>query len=350
MNKKYKVFLLVFISLILTSCIKSNYKNYKYGVVKTTEQKDQSYILFYDDKLHELGKQSIKYGSMGDGFLLPIIYDNYMYIVPKGLGKTKEHTFVMEYNLDNGEVNKYNTGLQNMNGISITEDSVYGVNTMNSYTNIVKCDKETKRIIKTELEGVYIGYLKTYGNIIYAFGEELKSGNRKICLYLFDSKNLDLLDKIDITSIGFGQESTLIKNNKLYFNTQYEVGGFEDKIANKLSEYDIDSGEIKTYELKEDFPFQIMEFGDKLLITHFDPVRVEGNKISIFDLKTGNSEMIELEHDIWQLEKDGNNFVVLGNDCLYIYDSSFKLINSTEIAVNDGHLYYYLSGFFIKQY
>lgn len=338
---------------IVSGCNDIQYKlskiNYKYGVIETTGQENKSYISFYDDNLKKIGEEQIKYGSMGDGFLLPIVFKNSMYIVPKGIYNQKELTFIMEYDLDKMKIEKYDIGLQNMNSIAVDDKSVYGVNTMNFISNIVKCSKETKKLQKIEILDTYISYIEVYGDKLFVFGESDKEGKMMIYLYILNANNLDILEKINISNIGFGQYNTVMKDDRLYFSASYSTEGIESQTVGLLSEYNMVSGEVRTYDLKEDFPFQIMEYKDKLLITHFDPVGVVGNKISIFNTKDGSSELIELEHNIEQLGFDGKYIIILGNSHLYRYDKEFKLKDSTLVANdNKTDCHYYTTGFFMR--
>ncbi len=352
MYRKKVIFISIILVLsVLSGCSEANImgksSNYRYGVIETTGQENRTYISFYNDDLEKLGEESFKYGSMGDGFSLPIVFDNNMFIVPKGIYNKKELTFVMGYDLDKGKVEKYDTGLQNMNNITVGEDYIYGVNTMNNISNIVKCNRSTKELLKKEIPETYISYIEIYGDELFAFGEIEKEGKMKSYLYIFDSNTLDILEKIDISDIGFGQYYTAMKDNKLYFPTAFLIEGVEDQPTNKLSEYSRESREIRTYDLKENYPFQIMEYKDRLLITHFDPVAVKGNMISIFDIKDGSSEVIEFNHNIEQLELDGENIIILGDGYLHKYDSNFSLINSIKVVNDrDSNCYYYTTGFF----
>ena len=351
---KRSIFLIVIIIVlsILSGCnsvyTNINDSNFKYGVIETTGQENRSYISFYDDNLKKIGEEQVKYGSMGDGFLLPIAFKNSMFIVPKGVYNQKELTFIMEYDLDKMKIKKYDTGLQNMNSITVDDDSVYGVNTMNFISNIVKYTKKTKKLQKTQIPDTYISYIEIYGDKLFAFGESDKEGKMETSLYILNANSLDILDEIDISNIGFGQYSTVMKDNRLYFSASYSIEGIESRPVGLLVEYNMVNGELRTYNLKENFPFQIIEYEDKLLVTHFDPVGVAGNMVSIFNINDGSSELIKLEHNIEQLDIDGEDIIILGNGHLYRYDKEFKLKDSI-LVVNDRRTeyHYYTTGFFM---
>lgn len=352
MYRKIILFIPIILAIcILPGCSKSNLKTSslsgRYGVIETTSQENKTYLSFYNDDFEKLGEETIKYGSMGDGFSLPIVFNNSMFIVPKGIYNTKELTFIMEYDFHKGKIKKHDTGLQNMNNITIDDDYVYGVNTMNLVSNIVKCNRETKKVSKIEIPEVYISYITIYGNELFAFGEKDGGDELESYLYILDSNTLDILNKIDITNIGFGQYYTVMKDNKLYFPTSYSMEDEGNQPINKLSEYNRASGEFKTYDLKENFPFQIMEYKDKLLITHFDPVGVEGNKISLFNPDDGSSEIIELKHNVEQLDLDGEEIIILGNGYLYRYNKDFLLIDDVKVFNDrDTEYNYYTTGIF----
>ncbi|MBU5313103.1 hypothetical protein KQI38_13750 [Tissierella carlieri] len=341
----------ILILFLLSGCNNMNFKgkdfNYKYGVIETTGQENNSYISFYDDNLEKTGEEKIKYGSMGDGFSLPQVFKNSMFIVPKGLYSKKELTFIMEYDLDKMKIKKYNTGLQNMNSIAVDDSYIYGVNTMNFVSNIVRCNRETKKLSKVEIPNTYISYIEIYENELFAFGESNENGKMNSSLYILDADTLNILEKIDITDIGFGQYDTVMKDNKLYFSASHSIEGTESQPINKLCEYNRESGEVRIYDLKENFPFQIMGYNDKLLITHFDPVGVIGNKISIFNVDDKNSDIVEFTHNIEQLELDDEDIIILGDGYLYRYDKNFSLKDST-LVVNERETdyHYYTTGLF----
>lgn len=352
MHSNKSIFISIIIVLfILSGCSSSSFKgrdfNYKYGVIETTGQKNSTYISFYNDDLEKVGEENIKYGSMGDGFSLPIVFKKSMFIVPKGIYNIKELTFIMEYDLYKGKIEKYNIGLQNMNNIAVDDNYIYGVNTMNNISSIVKCNRKTKELSKVEISEVYISYIEVYKNELFAFGESYEEEKMKSYLYIFESNTLSILEKIDISNIGFGQYYTVMKDNKLYFPTSFSIEDTGEQPINKLSEYNRESGDILTYNLEKNYPFQIIEYKEKLLITHFDPVAVKGNTISIFNVKDESSEVIEFSHNIEQIVLDDENIVILGNGYLYIYDNRFSLLNSIRVVnERNDNCYYYTTGLF----
>lgn len=352
MNKRiaYTIIIIIF-SLILSACKKASFNsmesNYKYGVIETTGQENNTYISFYDDSFKKIGEENIKYGSMGDGFSLPLSFGDSMFIVPKGMYSKKELTFIMEYNLYNGEIEKYDTGLQNMNSITVNDDFIYGVNTMDFTSNIVKCNKESKELLKTEIMDIYISYILVHEDELFAFGQGVKDEEMESFLYIIDANTLDGLKKLDITHLGHGHYDGVIVDDKLYFSSSYSIEGMDEEPTNKLIEYSMREGEFIIYELGENFPFQILEFNDNLLITHFDPVGVSGNKISIFNINDGSSEIVELQHNIEHLELDGEDIIILGNGHLYRYNKDFILQNSTIVIADRKTEYnYYTTGLF----
>lgn len=351
MLRRSLILMIMAFLLILLGCNNNrfNMKNidYRYGVIETTGQENMSYLSFYNVNLEKVGEEKIKYGSMGDGFALPIVFDKSMFIAPKGIYNQKELTFIMEYDLDGFEIEKWDTGLQNMNSIAVNNDFIFGVNTMDFTSNIIKCNRKTKELSKIQIPDTYISYIEVYENELFGFGESEDSGKMKSFLYIIDTNTLDIQKEIDISHIGFGQYDTVIKDNKLYFTASYSIDSIENQPTNKLLEYNRKSGEIKTYSLKESFPFQILEYGNNLLITHFDPVGVTGSIISIFNIDYASSELIEFNHNIEHLGLDGDDIIILGNGYLYRYNKEFSLMASTPITnTKKTDYHYYTTGLF----
>lgn len=354
MNRKTLFYVIVGTLLVIISgCSKSELDSksldYKYSVIETTSQENNTYISFYDDDLKKIGEEKIKYGSMGNGFTLPLLFEGSMFIVPKGIATKKEHTFIMEYDLKDNEINKHNTGLQNMNSITINKDFIYGVNTMDFTTNIVQYNRDTEELIEIKIPEVYINYLSVQGDELFGLGEDLKEEGMNSFIYIIDSNTLEILKEIDITEIGHGCYDLIMKDNDIYFSTSYSIDGVNELPNSKLIRFNRESEDFSIYELKEDYPFQILEYKDNLLITHFDPVSVTGNGISIFNMEDESSKTINLDHNIEQLAIDGEDIIILGEGSFYIYDEDFILKESTSILEErNTNYHYYTTGFFYK--
>ena len=248
--------------IIFSSCSKSKVdlvgSSSKYGVIETTSQENKSYISFYDDKLKKTGEELIQYGSMGDGFLLPEVYERSMLIVPQGIYTTKELTFVMEYDLDSGEISEHETGLDYINSMAISEDNVYAVNTINRVTTIAKVNRETKKINLLELNEVYISYMDIYDGKIFAFADDDHEENLRSIFYVIDSDSLEVLNQMDITEVGYGQNDTLYKDGKIYFTSSFQFDGDTSIPVSRLSYYDVKNETIQTRDIEVDSAFQII--------------------------------------------------------------------------------------------
>lgn len=327
-------------------------KNFNIAVIETTEQINESYLTFYNKDFKKNASQKIQLGSMGSSFDLPRIYDKNMYVIPKGIGNEKDLTVIMEYNMETGKYKTYDIKQHNMNSFSVNDKSIYTVNTLN-YNSIISCyDKSSENIKKITIEKVYIDRIDLYDNTIYAFGILKDNYGVKSYLYLIDTKNFKITDKIDISKSGMSQFCSTKIGDYIYFTNQTEIDGINEQASNTLTKFNIKDKTISNIKLKEKFPFQILSYKGKLLISHYDLVQAQGNKITIYDPKTNEQQIVTLENNLAQTLIKDDKLYSMDRDYIYVYNinnAEFKLINKVDIRTQKNcNIFFYLSGFFVK--
>ena len=327
-------------------------KDFNIAIVETTEQINESYLTFYNEDLKKIGAQKIELGSMGSSFDLPRVYDKNMYVIPKGIGNAKELSVIMEYNMETGNYKTYDIKQHNINSFSVDDTSIYTVNTLN-YNSIISCYNKSSGKVKTiSIEKVYIERIDLYDDTIYAFGMLNDNQGIKSYLYLIDTKNFEIADKIDISESGIGQYYSNKIEDNLYFTNQTEMSFRAEKPSKTLSKLNIKDKTISNIQLKEEFPFQILKYKNKLIISHYDLVQIKGNKITIYDPKTNEQKVVTLENELAQIHIKDDKLYSMDRDYLYVYsinDTEFKLINKVDIHTKrESKTFYYLSGFIVK--
>ncbi|SCL85986.1 hypothetical protein [Sporanaerobacter sp. PP17-6a] len=339
-------------AIVLIGCtntgnmVNSN-SNLHMGIIETTGQSNETYLTLLDQNLKIIKREKIELGSMGSPFDLPRIFNGSMYVVPKGL-ITKDLTVVFEYGLSNGNTNTYDVKQHNINTFAVDENFLYTANTLNMSSIITKCNKSTNKLETLNINNVYISRLDAYDNTLYAFGEEMNDEPaHKSFLYLIDPVSLKINDIIDITECGTGQYYSLKINDKIYFTNQYDIDG---NPGYKLSVFDINNKKAENYELKSPFPYQIFEYNNKLLISHYDLVQNRGNDLTIFDPTDHLQKLTTFKNSIGQIYVFGNTLYSADLENLYVYNlENFKLEKTIDIySKRNEKMFFYFSSFFIK--
>ncbi|MBS4539704.1 hypothetical protein GOQ27_14615 [Clostridium sp. D2Q-11] len=354
--KRLIIILMVVISVLLlfacdTEKEKTEYnKDYSVGVIETTEQKNRSRLTFYDIDLAKVNSIEYNLGSMGSYFYPPKVFDNYMYVVPQGIGNRKEKTVIFELNLETGETKEYDMGLQNMNSFCITDKYIFGVATWNHTSIIARYDKNLKEIKTLEFSEIFIELMEPTDDNLMAFG----GSKVESYLYKIDIEKLRIEKEYNIIEHGLVHEGAVVIGDDLYFtNTTKQGDGKEDLENDTMSVFHMNDETFEKIQLESDSPSHIIEYNNKLFIVHCNLVIGEGNEISIYDIETKEIELIELGHNVCQIEIQDNILYAIDYEKnLYKYilsEDKLELENQVDLDTTEGEKeHFYIGGFFKK--
>jgi len=322
-------------------------KYFDMAVIETTGEANLSNLTFYNKELKKIGTQEIKLGSMGSPMDIPRIYDKYMYVVPQGIGNQKELTVILEFNMETGKYKTYDMKQNAIYSFAVNDKSIYSANYINGESIISWFDKSSAKVKTISKKTICICNLNLYEDTLYAFAIEKTNNGGKYYLYLIDTKIFMIKDTINIS--GGGQNYSTKIGDDLYFTNQTDE---HDQVSTMLTKFNIKDKTILDINLKEKFPHQILNYKDKLIISHFDQTERKGNTITIYDPKTKKQQKVTLVSTLEQIFIKDDKLYSLGDDYLYVYsinNSTFKLLNKTDVRTKKGDKeYYYLSGLFAK--
>lgn len=358
MKTVYKLiccFLLTAGCMLLVSCNNTKVlKSFDFAVIETTSQNNKSYISFYNKNLQKVTESEIKYGSMGSCYDLPKIYKDSMYVIPKGIGNSKELKIIFRYDLKTGKTMTYNLDEQNMNSFCVNDNFLFGVSTWNNNSNISRLDLKSNKINKLTFENEYVCKMDLYGDMLYAFSTSKSKSSIKTYLYVIDINNFKVVNKFDISSCGINQFYTCKVSDDIYFTSNNNVSSDmkSETPSTTLTKYNIKDKSFTGITLNNENPFQIIQYKRKLIISHFDPVQLRGDSITVYDLDTKEQKIVTLKNELYQISIKGDKlYSTDGLNKMYTYrineDYSFDLLNAQSIKTsrNDGN-YYYNGGFF----
>lgn len=338
----------------LTSCkqgneeqaIDSSKKNIKYNVamVETTSNIKKSKITYYDENLHPVHEQKLKYAELGGIFSNEVYVGGEVFLIPRGLMKSSGEHKVVSVNQKNGKITEYPIDRSNIQALTADTNYIYAGSNSGGISYVTQYDRKTKQVKEREFPSEFVEVLASHKDKLYAFSGTIgKQPIDNSYIYIYD-KNLNLEKKMDISSIGKEPQKYIFFKNKLIFSIDSD--SLENRVS-KLGILDLNDQKITTLDLKEDYPADIMVNGDKLIVAHTSLVQPQGTKISVVSLKERTSEVHDLRTPIQRIAVTDNKLYVLGQDKLGAYDitKNFKKINEVSNILTYGQ---YASTLFVE--
>ncbi|UTY39526.1 hypothetical protein NMU03_01435 [Allocoprobacillus halotolerans] len=114
---------------------------------------------------------------------------------------------------------------------------------------------------------------------------------------------------------------------------------------NTISILDLDTYEIKTIELKYQYPNDLLIYDNQLIISHTSDVDPQGNMLSIVNLSDFSVEKeVKLDVKVMRLDLYKNNLLVLSPkdekniSRIFVYDlkNNFKQTDNLELNLKDN--------------
>lgn len=318
------------------------------GIIETTGYKNKSYIHFYDSNLNFLYKEENNYASLSDSWDDAICHNNILFSIPKGTFEKQDEKCIVEYNIKTDKYEEYDMNLYSMNELAVSNNYIFGVNTINSISTISRKmigQSEKVPLIK-EFPDEYIFEMIVLDEDLYCFSSDSKDNSVHFKQLSID--DLSVIEDYDITE--FGSPADMLKvGNDIYFTNQY-TDADSGIPSNKITVYDSEKKSFSQIELSENNPNDILKYNNLLIISHFDRVQAIGNKITIYNLSDDRVErVINLNHDAVQCILKDNFLYVLSHDSISKYlitDNDLKEISTSKVNMQTGNTYFYLSSVF----
>lgn len=361
--KRFFMLLSALLSIvIITGCHNSSNAytgNYVLGVIETTEKENKSLIHFYDEQLNLVNSMKFPFGSMGMSFHPPVVYQDHMYVVPRGLMAQQDQTIIFSLNLKTGEDIQYDVQLPAMNPFAVSDQYVFGANWLNGIISLARFDKQTNELKTIHLEE-NIDNMVVAGEHLILLTCDISAGVYVSSLYQLNIHTMEIEETYDTTQYGYTRLGMAVDGNDVYFSnstivpdpTHYDP----EEPGNTVTVFHIDTGEFDTIQLQQDYPSQLVIQDRQLFIMHSDLVLSEGKHITIYDMDTKQMEIITFDHSIHHMQISGDRlFVVeLTSDyqhVLYQYQLSgnmVTLINKADpITIDDDR--HYIGGIFVPK-
>lgn len=357
MKSTIRVIIIMVVASLLTSCSLSTVKNntansaldYKLGVIETTGYRNQSFIHFFDENLVFQKKEMNNYSSMSEPFDCPIYENGFLFSIPKGEFGIRDNAFILKYDISKDTYEEISTGLYSMNSLAVSNEYVFGVNTINGKSTIVRCKKndsnDSKDILSKEYSKTYISKIVVLQDELYAIFNSIE---QKIFLVKLSIDTLDVVEKFDITKYGSPCDIIDI-NDKLYISNQYS-NEITAELSSCITVFDKSTKSFTQIDTSEYSPNNMLVMKGLLFTSHYDRVQDSGNKISVTDLYANKSKVYTLNHPVKQIITDNYYLYVLGDRTVYKYtyeNDKLSEVNHVELSKNKSSNLFYVTSFFL---
>lgn len=314
-------------------------KNISTGLVVTTAQKYNSEVMWLDSDFEWSHVQKLKYAMLGSPFYTPVKVGEKVYIIPEGLGDRKDSKIVISFDKKTLKIEEYPFSNIALNHMASIGENVYAINTLNGDSYLESYNKSTKRNNHITIKNVYLKSITAASEKLYCFAIGSQENDTKDIKMNVYTPDLQLIEQIDISDIGIPTKKYCEDEENLYFTVNLDKN--ENQIGKILivSKSDLTVKEMVTSETGVN---DIYKYKDGLILTYYDPVQIEGTKVSVMD-KNGFEKFFDLGVPLTITSIIGDKFVVANNQMVRVYSiSDFKLLKEHKLNIDSAS---YVSGF-----
>lgn len=174
MKNYIKLSLVFLFAFIVAGCTTEqsleNTEEIKIGVVETTDNKNKSFIHWYDEELKEMAVQNLKYANLGHPFTKPVYDADEVYLIPQGFIGKKDAKKVISINQKDFTITEYpipNIALQD---VAVIENYLFVNSNLNYQTHLSRFDKETEDFSEKTIEAAYFESMLSVDDKLFLFG------------------------------------------------------------------------------------------------------------------------------------------------------------------------------------
>ena len=339
MNVK-KVFLrLTFLSVFfILSCSKQMEadpifpNDYAFGVIQSTDGPiDLSMILLYNAEGELIHKHKIPYGGIYLYRTLPPVNEQGSLFMPAEgiLGKRTKK--LMNLNLYTGFFEFYDIDY-GLNTVAVFNNNLYSVSHPAQKSVLFRYDLQTKILHQEDLYGHSVDRFITDSTHLYVFAkdEQYIGSFEGYWLFIMNPQNFHIKEKINISKEkGSLLADALHFNNQLFFTYNMEpeqsnINNYRPVVGGHLlGQIDVHTKAIKFHHLEHPFPYQLLQYKDKIVISHHDFSQNSYNGITIFEPITQEEQHFALPTPAIEIR--------VQKDYLYVFSYFFSDLDHPKI-------------------
>lgn len=317
----------------------SEIKDINGGLIITTAQKYASEVIWFDSNFELLQTQKFEYAMLGSPFYNPVKVGEKFYIIPQGLGGRKDSKKVISFDEKTLKIEEYPFSNIALNHMACIGENIYAINTLNGDSYLESYNQSTKESKHIVIKNAYLKSIVASSEKLYCFIVSSHENNTKSIQMNVYTPDLQLIKQTNISDIGIPTKKYCEDEESLYLTVNLDKN---DKLIGKIlivNKVDLTVSELVTSETGIN---DIYKYKDGLIFTYYDPVQIEGTKVSLRD-KNGSEKIFDLGVKLTITSVIGDKFVIANNQMIRIYSiPDFKVLKEHKLNIDSAG---YVSGF-----
>ena len=259
------------------------------------------------------------------------------------------HPYMLEYDLNTGKYDILNVKQLFTLNFDLNDDYIFLANATPG-ANITKIDRKSGEANTISFKDIGPSNLVIFNDKLYSVLTDSYPPVSK--LYKINPSDMKILDEIDITDRGTYQKNPICVDSDIYFCNNHTYLNDEHYTVvpcNTLTKFNTKTNELADIKLEHDYPFQILYYKDKLIISHCKYGDM-GDGVTVYKLKDGTQKYITLENKIRRMDIYKNKIFVMSKTGIDVYNAdTFELLDTLYLEkINKFGARFGDTAFFIK--
>lgn len=333
MKRVLSIFLMAFVILITGCTLNAAGKSSLY-VLRSDEKTKKSEIVILDGNLSEKKTVDIK-----DDFFLqsnPVITEDResVYIVPSLDRSSKSSKSILVLNKKSGSIKeKMLDSSEEIKSIDVNDKNIYTVSNKdkNLYVRkLAKGNSEDEKML--EIKNAEGNLLKTIDSKVYLFKNNLKN---ETTITKLNPDSLEKEDEVYLHPEISGKfDLATMNEGKLYF------AGENSGKKGIVGVYEKNEGRSLSVKIDNQRPVAFLKDKNRILAICEEKEDNGGSKFGFYKFNEKNNlvKLRDISQKVIDAKKINNNYAILSDDGIYIYDDKFREIGSKkfEESINLG--------------
>lgn len=333
MKRVLSIFLMAFVILITGCTLNAAGKSSLY-VLRSDEKTKKSEIVILDGNLSEKKTVDIK-----DDFFLqsnPVITEDResVYIVPSLDRSSKSSKSILVLNKKSGSIKeKLLDSSEEIKSIDVNDKNIYTVSNKdkNLYVRkLAKGNSEDEKML--EIKNAEGNLLKTIDSKVYLFKNNLKN---ETTITKLNPDSLEKEDEVYLHPEISGKfDLATMNEGKLYF------AGENSGKKGIVGLYEKNEGRSLSVKIDNQRPVAFLKDKNRILAICEEKEDNGGSKFGFYKFNEKNNlvKLRDISQKVIDAKKINNNYAILSDDGIYIYDDKFREIGSKkfEESINLG--------------
>lgn len=313
-----------------------------FAVIETRPHVTPSRIHWLDSSLEKLGSTEINHAAAGDYSRLAVMGEK-LFLAPTGPTGRNDDRVLLSVELGSSRVTEYALEAINNYCVAASNGNAFVGGNLNFSSHISKVELADGAASSLTLSGLILDSIIANDSNLFAFAWEDIDGKVSSSLLTFDL-DLNEISRIPLNDCGYCTFRPRILGDKLFIPSWTSIAT-QNSRSNTLGIYDIASGELEVIELEKPV-LEAIPTDDGLVVVHSD----------IHQASSARTEIVLLDHGSWTAKSEGTlpyhavQVEILNNElCALDSQDAFHLVtidgkweerlsSAVDLTLDDSHI------------